>query len=375
MQGRGFAPKPAQPPVFGSRGDRLQEHARFCQRAEVFDPWSTVAYRRDQTPKALENKMRMEFRRVVVDVHDPNSEQQPTVEAAAAIVRRTGGQLMLFHNLHHRNFLDERGSGDELVAEARELLIESHQQQLEERAQGLRDEGLDVDCFIVWSGDGWLELTKFASNNSADLVVSVSRPHTRWERLTLSNEDWQLIRYNPTPLLLVKPGASKSYSHALAAVDPLHADDKPASLDHHILEAASFMCELHEADLKVINVVTPVLSAAPTVAEPLLATDTIAQEAATEAHVRRVTELTKEHQLDPVGIAVMVGEPAEEIVSYATENACDLLVMGAVSRSALGRLLIGNTAEKVLDAVPCDLLIVKPEDVGSESKSHGSEAA
>jgi universal stress protein E len=37
----------------------------------------------------------------------------------------------------------------------------------------------------------------------------------------------------------------------------------------------------------------------------------------------------------------------------------DLLVMGAVSRSAVQRLLLGSTAELVLDFVPCDLLIVK----------------
>jgi len=34
--------------------------------------------------------------------------------------------------------------------------------------------------------------------------------------------------------------------------------------------------------------------------------------------------------------------------------------MGAISRSGLKRLLIGNTAERVLEHLPCDLLIVKP---------------
>jgi universal stress protein E len=34
--------------------------------------------------------------------------------------------------------------------------------------------------------------------------------------------------------------------------------------------------------------------------------------------------------------------------------------MGAVSRSGLKRLLIGNTAERVLDLLTCDILIVKP---------------
>jgi hypothetical protein len=34
--------------------------------------------------------------------------------------------------------------------------------------------------------------------------------------------------------------------------------------------------------------------------------------------------------------------------------------MGAISRSGLKRLLIGNTAERILDDLRCDVLVVKP---------------
>jgi hypothetical protein len=37
-----------------------------------------------------------------------------------------------------------------------------------------------------------------------------------------------------------------------------------------------------------------------------------------------------------------------------------LVVMGTLARSGLRRLLIGNTAGRVLDHPPCDLLVVKP---------------
>ena len=35
--------------------------------------------------------------------------------------------------------------------------------------------------------------------------------------------------------------------------------------------------------------------------------------------------------------------------------------MGALARSGLKRLLIGNTAERVMDHLPCDLLVIKPK--------------
>jgi universal stress protein E len=47
--------------------------------------------------------------------------------------------------------------------------------------------------------------------------------------------------------------------------------------------------------------------------------------------------------------------------------------MGAVSRSGLKRVFIGNTAERVLDALPCDVLVVKPAHFASrvERRSRG----
>jgi universal stress protein E len=42
------------------------------------------------------------------------------------------------------------------------------------------------------------------------------------------------------------------------------------------------------------------------------------------------------------------------------ETRSAIVVMGAISRSGLKRLLIGNTAERILDALRCDVLVVKP---------------
>jgi universal stress protein E len=37
------------------------------------------------------------------------------------------------------------------------------------------------------------------------------------------------------------------------------------------------------------------------------------------------------------------------------------VVMGAVSRSGLRRIVIGNTAERILGDLTCDVLVVKPQ--------------
>jgi universal stress protein E len=52
--------------------------------------------------------------------------------------------------------------------------------------------------------------------------------------------------------------------------------------------------------------------------------------------------------------------PVTAITRVARQTKADIAVLGAVSRSGLKRLLIGSTAEVLLDRLSCDLLIVKP---------------
>ena len=59
-------------------------------------------------------------------------------------------------------------------------------------------------------------------------------------------------------------------------------------------------------------------------------------------------------------LKVLEGTAREALPAAARALRADLVVMGALSRSGLKRLFIGNTAEAVLDALPCDVLVVKP---------------
>jgi hypothetical protein len=44
----------------------------------------------------------------------------------------------------------------------------------------------------------------------------------------------------------------------------------------------------------------------------------------------------------------------------STQSRSAVVLMGAISRSGFKRLFIGNTAERVLDELSCDILVVKP---------------
>jgi universal stress protein E len=52
--------------------------------------------------------------------------------------------------------------------------------------------------------------------------------------------------------------------------------------------------------------------------------------------------------------------PMDAITATARDERVAVVVMGAISRRWMRGLIIGNTAERALDALSCDLLVVKP---------------
>jgi nucleotide-binding universal stress UspA family protein len=56
---------------------------------------------------------------------------------------------------------------------------------------------------------------------------------------------------------------------------------------------------------------------------------------------------------------VGVGDPAAAIVHYCTEQGCDLIAMGTRGSGALGNVLIGSVATKVIHLAHVPILLLK----------------
>jgi nucleotide-binding universal stress UspA family protein len=56
-----------------------------------------------------------------------------------------------------------------------------------------------------------------------------------------------------------------------------------------------------------------------------------------------------------------VGAPVRDIIAEAKALGAGVVVMGVVSRRRLERWFVGSTAESVLDRLPCNVWIEKPQ--------------
>lgn len=60
------------------------------------------------------------------------------------------------------------------------------------------------------------------------------------------------------------------------------------------------------------------------------------------------------------------GSPAKEIVRYAEEQSCDVIVMGTHGRSGVDRLLLGSVAERVVRSSTVPVLTIRVSRQDSE---------
>jgi len=56
------------------------------------------------------------------------------------------------------------------------------------------------------------------------------------------------------------------------------------------------------------------------------------------------------------------GEPSVEIVQFARDNKCDLIVMGTHGHTGVKHALIGSVAEKVVRTADCPVMTIRPSN-------------
>ena len=305
----------------------------------------------------------MQLKQLLVII-DPTQTPQPALARAAWIARRSGAALELliceFNSALDNGLLFEAPALDK----ARDSLLRQRREWLEQLAAPLRQEGLAVTCEVRWGKPLHRMVIARAEELKPDLVLKTAHSHGLIRRLLLSNTCWQLIRYCPAPLWLVKPEGEWHGQRLAVALDPTHSADKPASLDHHLIEAAQTLGQTLGLEDHYLHSYAPLPRTLVFDAE-LIADYEYYVERTGERHREAFEQLLGKHAVAKPRSHLLQGFAEETLPRFVEENAVDLLVMGAIARGHLDTALIGHTAERVLEGVDCDLLVVKPQGTPS----------
>jgi universal stress protein E len=199
-----------------------------------------------------------------------------------------------------------------------------------------------------------------ARDFAADLLVTGYLQSGQGRPAALTRTDWQVIRHSPCPVLFARHAGKAAYREILVAVDPMHAHDRPAALDDALITLAASIAGACGARLRLLHCHLPAEYV------PLRAPGAVSAAAihrgpgSVEGHRDALLELARRHGLAPDAAVLEPADPRDGIPDVAARLGTDLVVMGAVTRSRLRRLLIGSTTEPVLDSLACDFLVLKP---------------
>jgi universal stress protein E len=313
-----------------------------------------------QSSAALSERVTMRgIRRILVAVKDPGAGAMPGVIKAARLAAACGARLELFHGLSFPVYVGgfaARGAAPKhIVTKARARCL----RRLEAVAARIRSHGLAVDVAVEADFPAYEAVIRRASRTGADLIVADTHAGRHSVPWLLELTHWELIRHSAVPVLVVRSRRPYRRPVVLAAVDPLHANAKPSGLDREILVAAATLKDALRGTLHAVHGFgLPAVAFADGFMSPQLAVQVMNQAELTSR--KAFDRLLRRSDLPPGRRHLVRRDAMAAIPQVARSIRADIVVMGALSRSGLRSLLIGNTAERLLDRLPCDVLVVKP---------------
>lgn len=187
--------------------------------------------------------------------------------------------------------------------------------------------------------------------------------------------DMELLRKCPCPVWLARPISRKRKEIRVAvAVDPEARNRAEHDLALQLLELGCSLADAGSGELDVVSCWScahekglrgnPWIRVSEEELERMLAE-------AVDEHRRLLDAM-----IDEAGIGGhrhvhhLRGRPEVEIPAFVEEHGVDILVMGTLGRTGIPGFVIGNTAENIIQQVPCSLLALKPRGFVSPVKAY-----
>lgn len=286
---------------------------------------------------------------------------QATLERAALLAKENDAQLTIVHAIKdfptswHQLYVDDK------PVDVKKLVIQDQQQKLDEVASSVQSLGVHPKTRLL-VGEPFVEIIRDVIENERDLIVMTEDKKTGWREFFFGNTVSAMLRDCPCPILAMKPSEQKGFKKILVAVDPVLVGDSHDTLNKVILELASSLAELEQAELHVVNVWR-------LVGESMMRGRLAIPKADVDRavlhefgkHRDLVKDLLAKNGITTEHVHLPKGDAVHMIPELVKALGADLLVMGTVCRTGIPGFIMGNTAEQVLGAVECSTLTVKPE--------------
>ena len=302
------------------------------------------------------NKQRHYERILVATDFSPGADA--ALKQAVWLARQTGAQIVLANTVPDLSRSVFWASYE----------IERNQRELSQRSESTMRQliadvqAVDLDVkFRTVIGEPFVGITHAVQAENYDLVLTGTRGLGKWEQFFVGSTAKRLIRKCPSSVWIVKAEHVGPPKVVLAATDFSDVSLKA-------VKEGLWVAQQSNAEFHLLHIID-----SKDVPEDLISRipkgSSLRQEIDNEAS-RRLEEFLDSLTVDRTKVQVHFswGTPWQEIQRISQHEAADLIAIGTVGRSGIQGMLLGNTAEKILDTCDCSILTVKPDDLVSPIK-------
>ncbi|TQV82527.1 hypothetical protein FKG94_07275 [Exilibacterium tricleocarpae] len=277
-------------------------------------------------------------------VIDPTRDDQIALAKAQQIAATTGAAVHAFCCC----YLPAEAMGQySSKAEAKQATLADIRSKLESLTAPLRQQNIPVTTEAYWNERWYESVIQACARSGADLLIKSTRPHSRLQRALSATSDYVMLRQAPCPVLLVRSEKPWRQRRILAAVTLEQEDREHELLNTAIVTRAQRLARSAGAELHLV-------SASPEVANLAQILKLLDDDAGGDSQ----TLIGNRYGVPAEQVHLEQGQARTVIAEAVKRLAPDVLVMGTTARRGLTGVLLGNTAEKVLDAVDVDTLVV-----------------
>jgi universal stress protein E len=281
---------------------------------------------------------------VCPELSAPNRE---VVRQAVTLAVESGARLVFYTSL------DAPADTQKLVARQRDTpgsVFDQAYQILKSLAEEAAQKNVKAEV-AVGIGSGWERLIERVKDFQHDLIIAGTRDRSPMRRVLFGSTAMKLLRYCPCSVWIAKPQTDDGKTIVLAAHDL-------TDVGHRALELATSYAKLSKGQLLILHAFET------TPHHGLAGSDVEAAERkilSNAAHEKLHDSISRLEDGPAFELIIRNGRPDHEVLLLVEQRAVDIVFMGTRSRTGIGAMFIGNTAERLLPELNCSVIAVKPE--------------
>jgi universal stress protein E len=308
------------------------------------------------------------IKKILVDI-DPDKQEQLALSKALHFAKNQPVTIKLLSCLYYPSVVASNLLTPKQLEKTQAEILKMNQGRLNILIAKHAQDNVTYETEVMWHSPIYQGILKVVDNFKPDLVIKATHQHKTIAKRLFTPTDWYLLKACPIPILLVKNHKWTRNTSVVAAIDPEHNLSKKSELDINILKAGFNVSSglgmplhaLHCFDPSYWDILLEAVDKSGMWADVFSVdehqNESMVLEQLRYQHNVRFAAECSEYVPSSENQHIVSGDIDHVMPKTLSQLDAGILVLGTTYRTGL----LGSTAQRLIEAVDCDLLAIKPQ--------------